>query len=1017
MRLWRLRRCDPKSHDFDYMLFLQIMNNRFFQTTALILTAGMVISDSGMSGTVGAAITTIRDSADFNLKSWEGDSVPAPANGSLTDWSVDGNGNYVAVMTDVEGALGGNGLASGTTGWTVETRLKIDPNNLPSAKAIEFQFGDDTTNPHWVLAAIGNVGDNYQVWETGNLNAPQWTGGSVGEFMTFRVAVEGGNGDVRWYANGTDIGTIPGLEADLNRQWLGDMGGLVSDGTVVVDYFRMDTTGAYAPPAAPDSFRADPSLAPGFAGRKAAWVDYNNDGHVDILSDWKLWRNNGGSSFTHVADLPEGVWADFDNDGRLDLYSYEYNYMYRNLSTSTTTNFAEVNIPAVPPAVHPIGSDSRGASWADYDNDGYVDLYVGGYEIFGETPAYFDAVLRNNQGMSFTSSSSDYYNFSPARGVTSADFDQDGDQDVYVSNYRLVANRLFENDGSGTFTNVAGSLNAEATSQGFAGGHSIGSVWGDFDNDGLFDLFAGNFAHSGQPESRFLRNRGPEAGYAFEDMGTGGVSYQESYASPAVGDYDNDGDLDLLFTTAPGYGDSPRLYRNDGNWSFENVTDAAGLDSLGDTYQAAWGDFDNDGDLDLASGATIWVNSGNSNHWLKVHLEAAAGSGVNRAAIGAEVRINLGDNTMTRQVEGGTGEGNQNDTTLHFGFGDYNGPVELEIRAPGGEVWDVIGVATLDQTVSYEISFEPILQWAVDGLGDWNSDASWIGAGSTPDSNAEFAVFGSVITAPHTVLTDAAVTVKGITFDNANTYVIAGAGSVTLASDNNTSTVSVLQGDHQFQAVVNLSNATDVDVAASSSLAFNNVLNLGGNTLTKLGEGTLNINNDLNTGGGSVVVVEGVLSGGGTVGGDLTNDGGTLSPGNSPGVLEITGDYAQGSDARLLLEIGGTDPGNEFDVLQVGGTADLAGELAVVLIEDYQPILGDSFAILDFGSLSPDTPGFDTVILPALDGGLAWDDSALYSSGSLSVVAVPEPEEVGLLVVICFGLALVGRRDEYTDTP
>ena len=99
----------------------------------------------------------------------------------------------------------------------------------------------------------------------------------------------------------------------------------------------------------------------------------------------------------------------------------------------------------------------------------------------------------------------------------------------------------------------------------------------------------GNFSHSASYQDRpqFLRNPGA-AGGAFQLMKTlDGADWQESYASPALGDYDNDGDLDLFFTTVYG-GDAPRLYRNDGNWNFTNVTAAKGLAGLGETYQAAW---------------------------------------------------------------------------------------------------------------------------------------------------------------------------------------------------------------------------------------------------------------------------------------------------------------------------------------------------------------------------------------------------------------------------------------------
>ena len=104
--------------------------------------------------------------------------------------------------------------------------------------------------------------------------------------------------------------------------------------------------------------------------------------------------------------------------------------------------------------------------------------------------------------------------------------------------------------------------------------------------------------------------------------------------------------------------------------------------ATGANEQGAWADIDKDGDLDLFSGGRLFRNSGNSNHWLKVRLE---GKGkVNRAAIGAQVRIKCGGKILTRQVEGSTGESNQNDLVLHFGLGDQTGPVEMKIRWPDG---------------------------------------------------------------------------------------------------------------------------------------------------------------------------------------------------------------------------------------------------------------------------------------------------------------------------------------------
>jgi hypothetical protein len=279
-----------------------------------------------------------------------------------------------------------------------------------------------------------------------------------------------------------------------------------------------------------------------------------------------------------------------------------------------------------------------------------------------------------------------------ARGVTACDFDEDGDLDIYVSNYRLQPNLLWLNRGSGEFQDVAADRNAVATSPGFAGGHSIGAAWGDFDNDGRFDLFAGNFAHvdnrGDQPKSRFLRNLGSTSGHKFEDRGPCGIHYQESYASPSAGDFDNDGNLDLFFTTVYGtasFGrkNNPVLFRNQTKFAFADVTSLAGLEGLEPTYQASWADFDRDGDLDLVTAGRLFRNQASGHHWIELRV-TGDGTKVNRSAIGTQVRINLGDRILTRQVEAGTGEGNQSDLILHFGLGDHAAPVDVELTWPGG---------------------------------------------------------------------------------------------------------------------------------------------------------------------------------------------------------------------------------------------------------------------------------------------------------------------------------------------
>jgi hypothetical protein len=412
----------------------------------------------------------------------------------------------------------------------------------------------------------------------------------------------------------------------------------------------------------------------GISGDVAAWGDLDNDGWVDLCAGGEIWRNEQGQRFTLLA-RPGGpaVWGDFDNDGYLDLFSGPGGgKLYRNLMGR---EFKEVEFPPLPMVV------SLGAAWGDFDRDGFIDLYVGGYENNG---AYLpDAIFRNLGDSSFVEIWRTTDKLQPARGVTAADFNEDGHLDVFVSNYRLEANLLWQNDGTGKFADVAKALGAAGNLREGWYGHTIGSAWGDLDNDGHLDLFVGNFSHPPeyQDRSQFLRNMGPKEQFHFEDMTKiARLRWQESYASPTLGDFDNDGWLDLYFTTVyPG--DKSVLYRNLGKWEFKEIEGGAGM-SLPQTYQASWADFDNDGHLDLITGGRLFRNPGGRYHWLKVTL---VGTGkTNAAAIGAQVRIRLGDKVLTRQVEGATGQGNQNDLTLHFGLDDRTEPVELEIRWPDG---------------------------------------------------------------------------------------------------------------------------------------------------------------------------------------------------------------------------------------------------------------------------------------------------------------------------------------------
>ena len=202
--------------------------------------------------------------------------------------------------------------------------------------------------------------------------------------------------------------------------------------------------------------------------------------------------------------------------------------------------------------------------------------------------------------------------------------------------------------------------------------------------------------------------------------------------------------------------------------------------------------------------------------------------------------------------------------------------------------------------------------WNTTRSGDWNVGSNWtpvVGPPGNPTDEKRAnhsATFGDVIQSNRTVFVDDDVSVRAIVFDNTNTYVVAGPGSVNLvqgtAEGPPPTAITVNQGSHQFQAAVNMMNNTSVDVASGATLLFNNVLNLMSHTLTKSGDGVLEVNNRLTTAGGSLNVLQGTVAGDGTIGGNVNNDGGAISPGTG----SLSGNITPGPElASWLLLLGG----------------------------------------------------------------------------------------------------------------
>jgi len=478
----------------------------------------------------------------------------------------------------------------------------------------------------------------------------------------------------------------------------------------------------------------------GVGGNFFAWGDYNNDGYEDLLINGRnLWRNNGppGWNFTLVTNAVgllggtgNGAWADWNNDGYLDLYctGATVDRLYLN-EGPPFYNLTDVTVQA-----GNVKDDhqSGACGWGDFDKDGDLDLFTVGSENWNNgNPIYYpDYLWRNNGDGTFTDiTSSAGITDSPARygrGVAWGDYDYDGWLDVYISNYRIVKNYLWHNNRDGTFTNLADETDTAGVEHNHQGvgpyyGHTIGSAWADYNNDGQLDLFTANLAHKDDQgntprgyycdDSRLYLNQGPgkwgfdemrdESGIPIIPIGTvqSGYYKDELHAGAAWADYDNDGDLDLWIPQVYDleHGNS-FLYQNDGDGTFTDVTDSIGV-KVWNTYGGAWCDYDNDGDLDLITGGKspwtgigsgthevhLFQNGGNSNHWLHVEV---VGTDSNTNGIGARVILRYGDSIQVREVEAATSSHSQmNSLNVEFGLGGTITTIdEVEVIFSNGRV-------------------------------------------------------------------------------------------------------------------------------------------------------------------------------------------------------------------------------------------------------------------------------------------------------------------------------------------
>jgi len=456
-----------------------------------------------------------------------------------------------------------------------------------------------------------------------------------------------------------------------------------------------DGTGGQEPPDTAALFTSitdAPMLADRSSFETSFWVDYDNDGFQDLFLTGGSETNPGASGFTNALYRNKGdgtfekiskiailtattnagsqSWGDFDNDGLIDVFIAQWNrkgVLFRNDGNGSFTQVLKDQSISQ-------GNGST-AIWADFDNNGILDLSHHG----GGANTIVTGAVDGTFSPPFSLDKRGGWN------RAAADYDNDGFIDLIVNTAPDGLHLLYRNAGNGNFQQVTtGDIGNQAP--GF-----YGMAWGDYDNDGFLDLFGGR----GPNGSTVLFHN--EKGKTLRQVSDSGIPLSTAGWNPHWVDFDNDGYLDLFVTGSSGQSSS--LYRNNGDGTFAKVTEGSlAKDRQADAYGSAWGDYDNNGFMDLfipnqGGPHHFYRNNGNGNAWIQFKLVGAAS---NRSGIGAKVRVKADTDGKSQwqlreliATEGFDGPGT---LRAEFGLGKAAKVDLVRIEWPSGIVQELPGL-------------------------------------------------------------------------------------------------------------------------------------------------------------------------------------------------------------------------------------------------------------------------------------------------------------------------------------